>query len=94
MLHIHTMWQRSSVYTVLGFLHIIQFHNIHLLGSTQNQLLSARHESRRGLVSRCLCGRGKVGSAHALLMYSLPKNIVLSVSQFRYVEISCSFVSE
>jgi hypothetical protein len=31
-------------------------------------------------------GRGKVGSAHALLMYSLPKNIVLSVSQFRCVE--------
>jgi hypothetical protein len=57
-------------------------------------VLSARHESRRGLVSRCLCGRGKVGSAHALLMYSLPKNILLSVSQFRCVEISCSFVSE
>jgi hypothetical protein len=31
-------------------------------------------------------GRGEVGSAHALLMYSLPKNIVLSVSQFRCVE--------
>jgi hypothetical protein len=40
-------------------------------------------------------GRGKVGSAHVLLMHSLPKNIVLSVSQFLCVEkISVAVLSQ
>jgi hypothetical protein len=34
-------------------------------------------------------GRGKVGSVYALLMHSLPKNIVLSVSQFHCVKNIC-----
>jgi hypothetical protein len=42
------------------------------------------------------CGvRGKVGSVRVLLMYSLPKNTVLSVSQFFcFVKISVAVVSQ